>query len=88
MGYLPRGRLSKFDWSNPTPWAYCDRSGFRGNRNDMVQQMEYNADGLYWTGYWVHKNYLRNPNPQGLAPNIKGDPFPVDIPLPKRFLDA
>lgn len=86
IGYVPRGKLCSFSRKSPTPWAYCDRSGFRGNRKDMVQQLEYNSDGKYWVGLWVHKNYLRKPNPQGLKPNIKGDPYPVDIPLPKRFL--
>lgn len=86
--FLPRGRLVNFDWKNPSPWAFCDRSGLRGNRQDMIKQLEYNADGLYWPGDWVHKNFLLDPNPQGLKPNIKGDPYPVDIPLPKRFLEA
>ncbi len=86
--YLPRGRWTKFSWSSPSPWAYCDKSGFRGNRQDMVKQMEYNSDGLYWPGFWVHKSILKKPNPQFLKPQIKGDPFPVDIPLPKRFLNS
>lgn len=86
MSYLPRGNFATFDWNNPQPWAYCDRSGFRGNRKDMVQQMEFNAEGLYWIGFWVQKNFLRQPNPQNLAPRIMGDPYPVEIPLPKRFL--
>lgn len=84
--YLPRGKLTRFDWKNPTPWAFCDLSGFRGNREDMIKQMEYNSDGLYWTGFWVHKNYYRKPNPQGLKPLIMGDPYPVEYPLPRRFL--
>lgn len=87
MSYVPRGSLIHFDIDNPSPWAYCDKSGFRGNREDMVKQLEYNSDGLYWPGFWVHKNFLKNPNPQFLKPPIKGDPYPVDLPLPKRFLN-
>lgn len=85
--WLPRGSLCSFDLKNPTPWGFCDRTGFRANRKDIINELQYNSDGLYWPGYRIHQRYVLKANPQFLVPPLKGDPTPVNDPLPQRFLD-
>jgi hypothetical protein len=70
----------RISYDKPDACGMCDISGFMVRHSDLVKQMEYKGNGLYWTGLWVHKDFADKPNPQGLTPPIYGDPKPVDHP--------
>lgn len=62
--------------------AQCDQTGFQVLHKDLVPQMEYGGQGLYNTGYLVHKDFVDKPNPQNMAPRVSDDPKPVKNPRP------
>ena len=88
MQYLPRGRYCSFDPKTPTPWGICDRTGFRVNRYDATKELQLTASGPYWPGFYIHKDYHLGMNEQFLIPHIKADPYPVEVPLPNRYLET
>lgn len=79
---FPHGRWVKIDENSPDAVARCDRSGQLCNYNDLVKQMDYRGLGLIWTGLYVNKYFLDEPNPQSLNPVIRPDPVPVQHPRP------
>jgi hypothetical protein len=86
MAYPLYPPLTNIDPQHPDAVAQCDYSGQIVMHKDLCPQMEYSGKGLYFTGFWVHKDYLDLPNPQKLAPPIKQDPIPVRNPRPSPFL--
>lgn len=79
---FPHGRWVKIDENAPDAVARCDRSGQLCNYNDLVKQMDYRGLGLIWTGLYVNKYFLDEPNPQSLNPVIRPDPVPLQHPRP------
>lgn len=71
-------------YKNPQPIAKCDYSAVECLRKDLIPQMEYNANGLYFTGFYVHKKFADKPNKQNLNPILKPDPEPVKNPRPGK----
>jgi hypothetical protein len=47
---------------------------------DLVKQMEYGPQGLYWTGFMVSIQDYNQPNPALVPPRLKQDPVPVQNP--------
>lgn len=72
-----KGKYVKYSLTDPRPIARCDYSGMMCMYESLVDQQEYNATGLYWTGYKVNPKYVRRPNPQHLMPPVRIDPEPV-----------
>lgn len=79
---FPKGKWVKIRANNPDAVARCDRSGQLCNYSDLVKQMDYRGTGLIWTGLYVNKYFLDEPNPQNLNPVIKRDPVPLEHPRP------
>jgi hypothetical protein len=76
------GRYTRFDRNKPRARAIDDQSGAMVMHDDLVRQMEYGGSGLYWTGFWVYRDFADKPNPQNLAPRISNDPKPIPHPRP------
>lgn len=57
--------------------AQCDYSTFPIKKTDQVKQMEYDGQGLYFTGFLVHRKFADKPQPQLLKPNTKNDPISI-----------
>lgn len=68
------------DWDNPQAWGRDDITSLPTMHNDMIKQMEYGPQGLYWTGFMVHYEDYNQPNPQLVPPRLKPDPVPVPNP--------
>lgn len=85
---FPHGRWVKINEQNPDAVARCDRSGQLCNYNDLVKQMDYRGLGLVWTGLYVNKYFLDEPNPQSLNPVIRPDPPPLEHPRPWQTTQA
>jgi hypothetical protein len=79
---FPKGRFVKIDPDNPDAVARCDRSGQLCNHQDLVKQMDFRGSGIVWTGLYVNKYFLDEPNPQSMNPVIMPDPIPVQNPRP------
>lgn len=79
-------KYTNVDPQHPEAVAQCDYSGAIGMHKNLVPQMEYSGKGLYFTGYYVLKNFADLPNPQKLVPQVKMDPVPVKNPRPSPFL--
>lgn len=79
---LTSGKYSKIEKNNPLAVGRCDTSGFIARRKDLVKQYEFRGNGLVWTGFWVLKRFLDQPNPQLLTPKILADPYPIPNPRP------
>ena len=77
-----RGKYTKINKNNPLAVGRCDYSGFLCRRIDLKRQMEYRGKALAWTGYWVYKKFLDDPNPQNMPPVQFPDPIPVPNPRP------
>ena len=71
------GKYTNPSLENPTAIARCDFSGLMCQYDPMIKQMEYNATGLYWTGYKVNPRFADKPNAHRLMPTVKIDPEPV-----------
>lgn len=82
------GKYTNMSRFNPRAIATCDRSGFVVQHSKLVKQMEYNGQGLFWTGYWVYPKFLDKPNPQNLAPRVKLDPKPILNSKPDNIVGA
>lgn len=78
----PKSKWLNIDFNNPQAQAVCDYSGVICMHKDLRPQMEYAGDGLIFTGYYVHKDFLDKPNPQKLEPKTYFDPIPVPNPRP------
>ena len=57
--------------------AQCDYSSFPISLKDQVRQMEYDGQGLYYTGFLVHKKFADIPQQQLLKPKVYKDPIPI-----------
>ena len=68
--------------------AQCDQTGFQVLHKDLVPQMDYNGQGLYWTGFLVHKDFVDKPNPQKMATKIFSDPRTVKNPRPCKNMEG
>ena len=64
------------------PVGVCDYSGFFFSKSDLVKQREWRGNDLVWTGFFVGKPFLDEPNEQNRPPLIKGDPKAVKNPRP------
>jgi hypothetical protein len=83
-----QGNYTRIDPHNPKAIGYCDITGFPCRHEDLVKQMEYSANGLIWTGLLVHPKFADKPNPQGLTPPVKADPYPIKNPRPDTTTGA
>lgn len=88
MSWLPKGKYVGFiDTQHPDGLGICDSSGFVFKRKDLLRQMEWRGDRLAWTGFYVGRPYLDEPNAQLKPPHLKPDPYPlVDPRLPQGTL--
>lgn len=82
------GKYTKMSRTSPRGIATCDFSGLMTRHADLVRQMEYSGSGLYWTGFMVHPKFSQAPQPQNLAPLIRLDPVPLEIPRPDSIVEA
>jgi len=74
------GNYVDIDEDNPEPFKVCDYTFFPANASRTGFQFEFSAAGLYNTGFVVIDDFMDEPNPQGLAPPVYGDPLPVNNP--------
>lgn len=84
MGYFPKGKHVTIDVTNPDALGICDYSRFVHNRRDLLKQMEWRGDALVWTGFYVGKTYLDQPNEQLRPPILPPDPVPIKDPRPMQ----
>ena len=76
------------DFNNPRAEAVCDMSGIFCMHKDLRPQMEYAGEGLVFTGFYVHKDFLDKPNPQNMTPKVYFDPIPISNPRPPHGNDG
>ena len=76
------GNYTNINVRNPRAIGYCDITGFPTEHNKLIKQYMYISSGLQWTGLLVHPDFADDPNPQGLLPPIKADPYPLQNPRP------
>lgn len=69
-------------FDKPKALGLCDRSGFLFRHEDLRKQMAYRGDVLVWTGAMVYKDYLDEPNSQGLTPILRPNLLPCQNPRP------
>lgn len=79
-----KGKYVHIDQSAPRALGVCDTSGFIFNRNDLVRQMEWRGNALVWTGFYVGRPFLDEPNQQGRPPMFPPDPLPIKEPRPRQ----
>jgi hypothetical protein len=84
MSYRPHGKHVSIDINSPRALGICDYTGFVFNRADLVKQMEYRGNDLVWTGFYVGRPYLSEPQPQLMPPIVLGDPYPIEDPRPPQ----
>jgi len=80
-----KSKISKnvtIDINNPEEVGYCDRSGERFYKKNLVKQMEWQGGKLVWTGLWVGDKYLDEPQEQKRVLPVQKDPKPVKDPKP------
>jgi hypothetical protein len=77
MAIKYKSRIPEVDYDNPQSWARDDITGLPVMHPDMIKQMEYGPQGLYWTGFMVHFKDADEPNPQLVPPRLKPDPVPI-----------
>jgi len=82
MKYKKNRRYQNYSFRNHRPTAKCDVSGFKVMHDDLRKQREWYGNTLTFTGFYVHKDFLTEPNPQGKVLALPGDPFPVENPRP------
>jgi hypothetical protein len=82
MKYKKNRRYLSYSFKDHSPTAKCDTSGFKVMHHDLRKQKEWYGNTLTFTGFYVHKDFLTEPNPQGKVLALPGDPFPVDNPRP------
>ncbi len=82
MKYKKNRRFQPYSFRNHHPTAKCDTSGFKVMHYDLRKQYEWYGNTLTFTGFYVHRDFLTEPNPQGKVLALPGDPFPVDTPRP------
>jgi len=75
-----KSRIPEIDPDNPQSWGRDDITGLPVMQPDMIKQMEYGPQGLYWTGFMVHYKDADEPNPQLVPPRLRPDPVPVANP--------
>jgi hypothetical protein len=84
MSYSPKGKHVTIDVRNPDAVGICDKTGFIHNRRDLWKQYEWRGNALVWTGFWVGKSYLDEPNEQLRTPILPPDPVPIQYPRPPK----
>lgn len=79
---MPRlvSQIPIVDWDNPDGWLKDDITGLPIMHRDSVKQMQYGANGLFWTGFMVQTSKMDQPNPQMMPPHLR----PEMIPIPNR----
>jgi hypothetical protein len=82
MKYKKNRRYQPYSFKNHHPIAKCDTSGFKIMHYDLRKQYEWYGNTLTFNGFYVHKDFLTEPNPQGKVLALPGDPFSVDTPRP------
>ncbi len=82
MKYKKNRKFQPYSFRNHNPTAKCDTSGFKVMHYDLKKQYEWYGNTLTFTGFYVHKDFLTEPNPQGKVLSLPGDPFPVETPRP------
>lgn len=85
MSYRPKGKHVNININSPEALGICDYSGFVHLRKDLIRQMEWRGNRLVWTGYYVGRSYLDQPNPQLQPPILPPDPVSVKDPRPQFF---
>ncbi len=85
MSHSPLGKHVTIDVTNPEALGICDYTGMVHLRKDLVRQMEWRGNRLVWTGYYVGRDYVDQPNPQLKTPILPPDPVPVKDPRPQYF---
>lgn len=65
------------DWDDPDAYGRDDYNGLPVMHRDLVKQMQWGPQGLYWTGFMVHYERYNEPNPQLVPPRLKPDPVPI-----------
>lgn len=86
MRLKAKGRYTRMSKSNPLGIGRCDYSGLMVAHRDLCKQMAYSGKGLYWTGLWVYKKFLDDPNPQNMAPKLRADPVPLKHARPDKMV--
>lgn len=56
--------------------------------SELERQMDYRGTGLVWTGFYVYKKFVDEPNPQNLTPLIRLDPVPIPNARPDNEVDT
>lgn len=77
MAVKYKSRIPEVDYDDPQSWMRDDITGLPVMQPDMIKQMEYGPQGLYWTGFMVHFKDADQPNPQLVPPRLKPDPVPL-----------
>jgi hypothetical protein len=76
----PKGKYVYIDANAPDAVAMCDYSQMIFNRKDLVKQMEWRGNALVWTGFYVGRPFVDEPNQQLRPPIYPPDPVPVKKP--------
>jgi hypothetical protein len=82
------GKYTNMSRFNPRAIARCDTSGMMVAHSKLIKQMEYQGQGLVWTGYYVNPKFATQPNPQNLTPRVKLDPKPILNSRPDNIIGA
>lgn len=64
------------------PSARCGNTGLISLHSRLVKQMEFQGEGLVWTGKWADIEFVDEPNPSSMSPILKADPRAIDNPCP------
>ena len=76
----PHGKHVRIDSGAPSAVAMCDYTQMIFNRKDLVKQMEWRGNALIWTGFYVGRPYVDEPNQQLRPPIYPPDPVPIKEP--------
>lgn len=80
---FPQSRFAYADMAKPSPWAYCDRCGFRYLHSDLVWQFDWRGNQLANLRILVCKRTCDDKPFELNRPIIIGpDPIPVRDPRP------
>lgn len=80
MTMRPKGKHVRINSDTPQALGMCDYSQMVFNRKDLVRQMEWRGNALVWTGFYVGRPYVDEPNQQLRPPILPPDPVPVQEP--------
>jgi hypothetical protein len=85
MSNRPHGKHVQIDPESPEALGICDYTGFVFKRKDLIKQMEWRGNALVWTGFYVGRPYVDQPNEQLRPPILPPDPVPVTDPRPPQY---